>query len=531
MTTRFEDLGLDELLLSNLGALGFETPTPIQERAIPHMLEGRDVLGKAGTGTGKTAAFGLPILTNVVRGGGVQALILAPTRELAMQVGRAMDRLRGTKPLNVLTVYGGSHFGPQLQALRRGVEVVVGTPGRTLDHIERGTLNLDNLKIFVLDEADEMLDMGFQDELEAILAAAPKERQTALFSATFPPRLGQVIASALKDPVRVEVGIEEREGEITEKVYAVDRRWKAAALARVLEVEEPESALVFGRTRAQVEELAEGLHARGHDADALHGGLSQAQRERVLGRLRGGRVRVLVATDVAARGLDVPHLSLVVSVGVPDDPSQYVHRIGRTGRAGRDGKAVLLVEPREKRRFRDLCRLIKRDLQVEDVPGTEVLRTRQLDRIRKEVAGVVEEDGHASYKAMVESYPGGAEELAAAVLAVLHAQLSPGEEAEIPSVMRRDGPPQDRQPVRQRAGQAGWTRLFVGVGRDHGVRAGDLYGAIAGETGVRELGRIQVRGRFSVVEVPSDAADHVIESLRHASIRGRPVHARRDNQG
>src|SRR5690348_8084790 len=386
----FEALGLDVALVSAVTALGYEEPTPIQSAAIPPLLEGRDVLGQAATGTGKTAAFALPLLQRIGTHEGtrpdVRALILVPTRELAMQVAEAVHKYG--KPLDtcVLPIYGGQSIQQQLRALRRGVDVIVATPGRALDHIRRGSLTLDRVQAVVLDEADEMLDMGFADDLEEILEALPAERQTALFSATIAPRIAEIAERHLREPVRVRIAREAlapgTAPRVRQVAYVVPRQYKIAALGRVLDMESPTSAIVFCRTRTEVDELSETLIGRGYRAEALHGGLSQEQRDRVMQRFREGTTELLIATDVAARGLDIQHVSHVFNYDVPSAPDAYVHRIGRTGRAGREGVAVTLAEPREHRLLRNFEQLTKQRIAVEPLPTVIDLRVRRLELTR-----------------------------------------------------------------------------------------------------------------------------------------------------
>ena len=345
----FASLGLDPRLLSALSALGYEEPTPVQRQAIPILLERRDLLAQAATGTGKTAAFALPMLDRLSREGGerktVFGLVLVPTRELAMQVAEAVHRYGRDAGVRVLAVYGGSSMGLQLRALDRGVDVVVATPGRALDHVKRGTLALSGVKLVVLDEADEMLDMGFAEDLEAILDATPAGRPMALFSATFPARIAGLASRRLSSPVELRLGTAREKGaapeggvRVKQTAYVVPRAHKLAALSRILDLEDPASAIVFCRTRTEVDEISEKLNARGRRAEALHGGFSQEQRDRVMKRFRSGAADLLVATDVAARGLDVEQISHVFNYDVPSEAEAYVHRIGRTGRAGRAGR-------------------------------------------------------------------------------------------------------------------------------------------------------------------------------------------------
>ncbi len=385
----FAELGLRPELLATLTRLGYEEPTPIQRETIPTLLEGRDLLGQAATGTGKTAAFALPVLQRIPADGGPiepVALILVPTRELAVQVSEAIYRYGRDLGIQVLPIYGGQPIGRQLQALRRGVHVVVATPGRAIDHIGRGTLPLDRVQVVVLDEADEMLDMGFADDIEAIFEATPDDRQTVLFSATMPPRIERLIRHHLHDPARIQIARATAESGtaplVRQSAYVVARAHKPAALARVLDVQAPGSAIVFCRTRIEVDQVTETLNGRGYRAEALHGGMSQEQRDRVMGRLRSGTADLLVATDVAARGLDIDQLTHVINYDVPSAPESYVHRIGRVGRAGREGVAITLAEPREQRLLGNIERLIKQKIAIEKVPTVADLRARQMEQTR-----------------------------------------------------------------------------------------------------------------------------------------------------
>ncbi len=362
--------------------LGYEEPTPIQREAIPPLLEGRDLVGQAATGTGKTAAFALPMLQRIAALGGERpqpaALILVPTRELAMQVAEAVHRYGRALAIKVLPIYGGQAYGPQLRGLERGTDVVVATPGRALDHIRRGTLKLEGLCAVILDEADEMLDMGFAEDIESILGETPAGRQTLLFSATLPPRIAGIARRHLNDPVRIKIGGERVAAGSAPKVrqtaYIVPREHKLAALGRVLDIEGPTAAIVFCRRRTEVDELAETLTGRGYRAEGLHGGMTQEQRSRVMKRFRAGGVDLLIATDVAARGLDIEHLSHVFNYDVPCEPESYVHRIGRVGRAGRDGVAITLAEPREHRQLQAIERATRQKIEIARLPTVADLR-------------------------------------------------------------------------------------------------------------------------------------------------------------
>ena len=406
----FASLELDPRLLRTIAALGYEEPTPIQREAIPPLLAGRDLLAEAPTGTGKTAAFALPTLQRIPIGaagdGGTSALVLVPTRELAMQVAEALLKYGREMGARVVPVYGGQPIGQQLRGLRRGVDVVVATPGRAVDHLKRGSLRLDGVKVVILDEADEMLDMGFAEDLETILAATPADRQTALFSATVSPTISRIARKHLHDPARIKVHAEKtsRDGvaRIRQVAYVVRRNDKLAALCRILDVEDPTSTLVFARTRGEVDDLAEALSARGHDAAALHGGLVQEGRDRIMNRFRDGSLDVLVATDVAARGLDIEHVSHVVNFDVPSNPDAYVHRIGRTGRAGREGVAITLVEPREHRMLRNIEAATHAKLEIARLPTVADLRERRTEILRANLREALLADGYDRFRGVVE---------------------------------------------------------------------------------------------------------------------------------
>jgi len=545
--TGFAGLALRPELLKALTSLGYEEPTPIQREAIPPLLAGHDLLGQAATGTGKTAAFALPLLNRLQERtvtGGPAALVLVPTRELAEQVSQAVHRYGRDLGVRVLPVYGGQPIGRQLQALQRGVDVVVGTPGRVLDHISRETLDLSDVQTVVLDEADEMLDMGFAEDIEAILAETPPQRQTVLFSATMPPRIDGIARRHLREPVRIQMGRQESApGEIPlvrQSAYIVARAHKPAALGRILDVEAPTAAIVFCRTREEVDQLTEILNGRGYRAEALHGGMSQDQRDRVMGRLRSSSTELLVATDVAARGLDVEQLTHVVNYNVPAAPEAYVHRIGRVGRAGREGAAITLAEPRESRMLKAIERLTRQRIQIEKVPTVTDLRARRLELTRGALEGALQADDLERFRVVVDSFTGEYDAETVALAAVKLAHEAAGgdvDEEEIPSVAkpreareRPEGSRESRGPSARRGSSEGAARLFFGLGKRAGVRPQDLVGAIAGESGLnaRDIGAIQITDRFSLVEVPEDAAEMVIEALQHATIRGRKPGVRRE---
>ena len=549
----FAELGLGPKLLETLAALGYEEPTPIQREAIPHLLEGRDLLGLAATGTGKTAAFALPLLQLIQTGAGAPgALILVPTRELAIQVAQAVHRYGKQLGVEVLPIYGGQAFQQQLRALRRGVDVVVATPGRALDHIRRGTLQLGGLSVLVLDEADEMLDMGFAEDLEAIVAEVPEKRQTLLFSATLGARIEGIAAEYLNDPVHVRIGADEAEGDVPlvrQIAFLVPRPHKLAALGRVLDLECPDATLVFCGTRNEVDELTEALNGRGYRAEAMHGGMSQEERDRVMNKLRGGRVDLLVATDVAARGLDIAHLSHVINYEVPPSPKSYVHRIGRVGRAGREGVAITLAEPREHFLLKNIERLTKQEIVVAALPTVADLQARRLELTRASVRESILEGDLDRFRVVVETLSSEFDlfDIALGAVKMGHEALlagSEGDEEEIPSAVHpaegkkksKSRKKEDRgpRPSKRGAGRhANVKRLYIGVGRVEGVRPKDLVGAITGESGVRssEIGSIQIAEHFSLVEISEGVADHVMDALRRAKIKGKKAAVRFDQSG
>jgi ATP-dependent RNA helicase DeaD len=439
----FAELGLRLELVEALSALGYEEPTPIQAETIPPLLQGQDLVGQAATGTGKTAAFALPALQRLTegRGNSPTALVLVPTRELAIQVSEAVHRYGRGLNARVVPIYGGQPIGRQLRALDQGVDIVVATPGRAVDHLQRKTLRLDDLQVLVLDEADEMLDMGFAEELEAIIAATPEQRQTVLFSATMPPRIDGIARRHLRNPVRIEIKATTADsGEaplVRQSAYVVQRSHKPAALGRVLDVEAPTAALVFCRTRDEVDRLTETLNGRGYRAEALHGGMGQEQRDRVMNRLRGGTADLIVATDVAARGLDIEQLTHVVNYDVPSSPETYVHRIGRVGRAGREGVAITLAEPREHRMLKTIERATKRRISIEKVPTVEDLRTRRLEVTRGALRESILEDDLDSYRVVFEALTDEFDvvEIALAAIKLGHqASSGPPDEVDIPNV-------------------------------------------------------------------------------------------------
>jgi ATP-dependent RNA helicase DeaD len=481
-------------------------------------------------------------------------VVLVPTRELAMQVAEAMHRYGKDLHVRVLPVYGGQPIGRQIRELERGVDIVVATPGRAIDHITRGTLDLSRINVVVLDEADEMLDMGFAEDIEQILSKAPTERQTILFSATLPPRIAKLTKKYLRDPVNIQIAREAAEpGEmplVRQTAYVVQRAHKLTALGRVLDLEAPEAAIVFCRTRTEVDQLTEALNGRGYRAEALHGGMSQEQRDRVMKKLRNGTAELLLATDVAARGLDVDVLTHVINYDVPAAPESYVHRIGRVGRAGREGVAITLAEPREHRLLKNIERVSRQKIEIGKVPTVADLRARRMDITRASLREAILEEDFEQYQVVIDAL---AEEfdivdIAAAAIKLAHEATAPSadEEADIPPVFIRDG---DRGEGRRdrgrdfkrdrdqkgggkvRRGSSGdTTRIFIGLGRQAGVRPQDLVGAITGEAGLkgRDIGAIEIADRFSLVEVAQGVADDVITALKATTIKGKRMTVRRE---
>ena len=525
--TTFADLGLAPELLAALDELGYEEPTPIQREAIPALLAGSDVVGQAATGTGKTAAFALPVLQGTVPGGAApQALVLVPTRELAIQVAEATQRYGRRLGIRVLAVYGGQPIGRQIRALESGVDVVVATPGRAIDHLSRGTATFADLRTVVLDEADEMLDMGFAEDIEAIMAAVPAARQTVLFSATLPARIDGLVKRYLRDPVKVRIQREKTPAEaarIRQTAYLVPRQHKSSALGRLLDVESPAAAVVFCRTREEVDTLGETLGSRGYRAEALHGGMTQDQRDRVMARVRNGTAELLVATDVAARGLDIDHLTHVVNYDVPTDPDAYVHRIGRVGRAGREGVAITLVEPRQHRLLKSIEKAIKQKIAIETLPTVADLRARRIELTRGALEAAIAEDDHEQFRVVVEALSSEHDLMEIALAAVKLAHEANGideDVAEIPTA----------EPARERTPAGGATStVFVSLGHAAKIRPQDLVGAITGETSLsgRQIGAIEITHKYSTVEIPQAAEAEVISALSKTMIKGRKARVER----
>ena len=551
MTKTFADLGILPALGKALTALGYEEPTPIQVEAIPPLLAGRDLLGQAATGTGKTAAFALPLLQRLPPGlpasGRPAVLVLVPTRELAMQVAEAFHRYGRALDARTVPIYGGQAFDQQIRALKRGVHVVIATPGRALDHIRRGTLNLGGLVALVLDEADEMLDMGFAEDLEAILSTAPPARQTALFSATLPPRIVTIADRHLQKPVRVILDQKKvptgKLPKVRQTAYIVPRAQKVAALGRVLDLEVPTLALVFCRTRTEVDGLVESLGGRGYQAEALHGGMTQVHRDRVMKKTRSGALDLLIATDVAARGLDIEQLSHVINFDVPESPAAYVHRIGRTGRAGREGVAITFAEPREHRMLRSIEQMTTQRIQISQLPTVLDVRAKRLEITRAAIRDAIGGEGLGGYRAVVESLVAEFDvmDVAAAAMQLAHeATAGPiDQEEEIPIPQpepktRRTGAGErssgDGPASRAKRSGPPMSRIFIGAGKKANIRPADLVGAIVNEAKIpaASIGVIEITDKFSLVELPDAMIDPVVAALRAATIKGKRQTVRRD---
>ena len=548
----FSDLKLPESLMSLLDKVGYETPTPIQAGAIPHLLKGLDLLGHAPTGTGKTAAFAFPLLARLdISRAEVQVIVLTPTRELAIQVAEAFRRYASDiKGFRVLPIYGGQEYAGQIRALKRGVHVVVGTPGRVMDHMRKGTLKLNKLQALVLDEADEMLRMGFIDDVDWILEQTPKERQMALFSATMPREIQRIARLHLRDPQEVSIKSRTATADtIRQRYWAVSHMHKLDALTRILEVEPFDALLMFVRTKIATSELAERLEARGYAAAALNGDMPQKQREQMIERLKKGSLDILVATDVAARGLDVDRISHVVNYDIPYDTEAYIHRIGRTGRAGRKGEAILFVAPRERRMLSAIEHATRQKIEPLELPSTEIVNNKRIADFKQSITDTLANEELDFMQGLLEQYrhehdvP--AIEIAAAMAKMMLGDrpllLAPDKERPIRQ-RPEGGRGKERGDSRQRRAQPGrgqqkapartrkdrvqadknMERYRIEVGREHKVKPGNIVGAIANEAGLdsQYIGQIEIRADFSLVDLPRDMPDDVFQDLRNTRVCG-----------
>ncbi len=519
----FADLNLAPAIFKVIDEVGYETPSPIQAQSIPPLLAGRDLLGQAQTGTGKTAAFSLPLLSGLnPKLKAPQILVLTPTRELALQVAEAMQTYsRHLKGFQVLPVYGGQNYTQQLRQLQRGVQAVVGTPGRIQDHLNRGTLKLDKLSCVVVDEADEMLKMGFIDDVEAILEFAPKERQTALFSATMPKEVLQVARKHLKDPVEIRIKSKTSTvDKISQHFWQVKGLHKLDALTRILEAEEIDGMIIFVRTKIATVELAEKLEARGFSSAALNGDMTQMLREKTIERLKDGSLDIVVATDVAARGLDVKRISHVVNYDIPYDTEAYIHRIGRTGRAGREGKAILFVAPREKRMLAAIERATRQPIKPMALPSRKDITDRRIGLFKEQIAEAMESQDLEFFEELIDEYQSqydvGHRRIAATLAYLVQKErpLQPDEKelVDLPEPTRDDR----RSERSAKTADSDMQTYRIEVGRIHGVEPGNIVGAISNEGKMKssQIGRIKLFDSFSLVDLPKDLPEEKLHKLK-----------------
>jgi ATP-dependent RNA helicase DeaD len=535
----FADLQIHPSVLQAVADVGYESPSPIQAETIPAMLAGNDVVGLAQTGTGKTAAFAIPILSKIdTDSRATQALVLAPTRELALQVAEAFGRYGAHLRVNVLPIYGGASYVPQLSGLKRGAQVVVGTPGRVIDHLEKGSLDLSHLDYLVLDEADEMLQMGFAEDVERILADTPEYKQVALFSATMPPAIKKITAKYLHDPVEVTVKAKTQTAEnITQRYFLVSYPRKMDALTRLLEVEQGDAMIVFVRTKQATEEVAEKLKARGFAAAAINGDIAQAVRERTINALKDGSIDILVATDVAARGLDVERISHVVNFDIPHDPESYVHRIGRTGRAGRSGTALLFVTPRERHLLNAIERVTRQKLVESELPSVEDVNEKRVAKFRDSITDALDKPGIELFRRLIEGYERDHDVPMADIAAALALQSRDGEEflmTEPPPEKRRERPDRgdrsDGPPRKPRERRSDLATYRIAVGKRHKVAPGAIVGAIANEGGLHrsDFGHITINVDHSLVELPAKLPGKTLKALENTRIQGQLIQLQPD---
>ncbi len=532
----FAELRIHPAVLKAVAEAGYESPSAIQAATIPALMAGSDVVGLAQTGTGKTAAFAIPILSRIdTAAKQTQALVLAPTRELALQVAEAFGRYGAHLPgITVLPIYGGQSYTVQLSGLKRGAQVVVGTPGRVIDHLERGTLDLSHLDYLVLDEADEMLQMGFAEDVERILADTPEYKQVALFSATMPPAIRKITGKYLHDPVEVAVKAKTATAEnITQRYVQVAGPRKMDALTRILEVEDFEAMIVFVRTKQATEEVAEKLRARGFSAAAINGDVPQAVRERTIASLKNGTIDILVATDVAARGLDVERISHVLNYDIPHDPESYVHRIGRTGRAGRSGTAVLFVSPRERHLLKSIEKVTRQPVTEVELPSVEDVNAQRVEKFRDSITGAIGGPGFDTFRRLVEAYERDNDVPMADVAAALAVLSRDGAEflmTEPPPEKRRERPEREERERAPRKVRDDLATYRIAVGKKHKVGPGSIVGAIANEGGLHrsDFGHITIKSDFSLVELPARLPREAWKKLEKTRISGVPIDLKPD---
>ncbi len=523
----FADLQIHPAVLQAVADVGYETPSAIQAATIPALLAGSDVVGLAQTGTGKTAAFAIPILSKIdPTSRATQALVLAPTRELALQVAEAFSRYGAHRNINVLPIYGGSSYVPQLAGLKRGAQVVVGTPGRVIDHLEKGSLDLSHLDYLVLDEADEMLQMGFAEDVERILADTPEYKQVALFSATMPPAIRKITSKYLHDAVTVAVKSKTATAEnITQRYIQVAGNRKMDALTRVLEVEPFEAMIVFVRTKQATEEVAEKLRARGFAASAINGDIPQALRERTIAALKGGSIDILVATDVAARGLDVERISHVLNYDIPHDPESYVHRIGRTGRAGRSGTALLFVSPRERHLLKSIEKVTRQPVTEDQLPSVDDVNAQRVAKFQDSITEALNAPGFDMFRRLIEDYERDHDVPMADIAAALALQSRDGAEflmTEPPPEKRRERPEREERERAPRRTRDDLATYRIAVGKRHKVNPGAIVGAIANEGGLHrsDFGHISIKVDHSLVELPARLPKETWKKLENTRIQG-----------
>ncbi|KAF3977574.1 MAG: DEAD/DEAH box helicase [Methylococcales symbiont of Iophon sp. n. MRB-2018] len=542
----FNDLALADPVLKAIENAGYETPSPIQAQIIPFMLQGRDVLGQAQTGTGKTAAFALPILSNIdLTKKDPQVLVLAPTRELAIQVAEAFQGYASQiKGFHVLPIYGGQDYSIQLKQLRRGVHVIVGTPGRVMDHMRKGTLRLNQLTTLVLDEADEMLRMGFIDDVEWVLEQLPQQKQIALFSATMPTVIRKIAQKYLHNPEQITIKVKTTTADnIRQRYWLVSGTHKLDALTRILEAENFDGMIIFVRTKTATIELAEKLEARGHSASAINGDMSQQLRERAINHLKQGKLDILIATDVAARGLDVDRITHVVNYDIPYDTESYIHRIGRTGRAGRSGDAILFVSPRERRLLSNIERATKKKVEQMQLPSTEYINNARISRFKQRITDTLSTDELSFFAQIIEQYQSEHDVPAVDIAAAL-AKISQGDTPlilkEIPKRSHKERPERhdrndrsarrgdrERRPKRNRDAHSDIKmELYrIEVGNSHGVKPGNIVGAIANETGIDgdHIARIRIEENHSTVELPAGMPKELFQELKKVRVAGQQL--------
>jgi ATP-dependent RNA helicase DeaD len=513
---KFTDFGLDESIIKSIHEMGFEEPSPIQENCIPTVMEGKDVIGQAQTGTGKTAAFGIPIIQRVTSAPKVQSLILTPTRELAIQVSGELKKIAKHKRIMTLPIYGGQQIGHQIRALKQGVQVVIGTPGRILDHIRRKTLDLTHVKLVVLDEADEMLDMGFIDDIELILKQVDKDRQTLLFSATMPPEIRKLSHRYMKQPKLISINRSEVTAPLIDQCYyKVLEKNKLESLCRVLDSQEVDLGIIFCRTKRGVDELSEALQTRGYLSDGLHGDLTQIQRDKVMKSFRDSTIEFLIATDVAARGIDVEKVSHVINYDIPQDPESYVHRIGRTGRAGRKGLAITLVTPREIKHLRSIEAEIKQPVQPKELPTIEEITDRQQENWKNQIIEQIQRtDETPLFGQVIEdlSQKFDMQDIATALLKIAYSDSLPSAH-------------DNNYNFGETGASKGMVRFFMNVGRNANMSPQNLIKEISELVGIpgKAIGRIDIFENFTFIEVPEDVAPFVYEALRQSRINGARV--------